>query len=433
MALSVMEELAQNLNNLAKSNPTMAAQTGVSNIGSVTANDVQKSYDSGDTITGTNGLVKALTAQKTPAATVAPAVDNSGLISSQYSSLVAALKAQIAQNVNNKNLSISGLTDKYQPDKNNSEVQKYSQINTLNEMAANAGDRGGIGRQNTLQAMVGGENRLNTINLQQKSEEASLRNDIANLTLEGNIQEAQYKAQELRDLIANNTNVDNTNYARTTAAENTATQNSQWQQSYELQAKTAEANQKASAIEQQINQLKLASLPQEQQIALEKAQLELDQLKAVDPTLQTQTAQIKLAQMQAELDQTKAQTSQIYTQTNKINSTGSTNSTTEQNINYQDALTQYANVKGEDIYNELMSDQASITSQIGSANFNKLIGMAQDKVNQTLIANWANSDPADIVSSLTNDEEYWRTMLGDANYYKMLATARQTAGVKTGG
>jgi hypothetical protein len=142
------------------------------------------------------------------------AVDNSGLINTQYSDLTAALKAQIQQGVNDKNMTIGGLGEKYQPDKNASEVAKYGQVASLNEQAANQGDRGGIGRQNSLAAMVGGENRLNTINLQQSGEKATLQNDIANLLLEGNVQEATFSAQKLKDLIANNTNMDNTNYSR---------------------------------------------------------------------------------------------------------------------------------------------------------------------------------------------------------------------------
>lgn len=170
----------------------------------------------------TNTLVRPTSAP------VQKAVDNSGMINEQYGNIVSALKAQIAQSINNKNLAVQGLGQKYQGDKNASEVAKYGQVNSLNEIAANQGDRGGIGRQNTLAAMVGGENRLNDINLQQGSEEASLKNDIANLVLEGNIQEATIQSNRLKDLIANNTNMDNTNYERNYNAEGRALQNYQF-------------------------------------------------------------------------------------------------------------------------------------------------------------------------------------------------------------
>jgi hypothetical protein len=150
------------------------------------------------------------------------AVDNTDMINSSYNSIAEALRAKIQQSMNDKNVQISKLPEKYQPDRDTSAVATDQQIRTLNEQAANAGDRGGIGRQNTLSAMVGGENRINTITMAQKAEEAQLRNDIANLTLEGNIQEAQNQAARLKDLIANNTAMNNTNYERSFNAETMA-------------------------------------------------------------------------------------------------------------------------------------------------------------------------------------------------------------------
>lgn len=57
MAEAWQQELADRLNTLAQSNPTMAAQTGVAGIGNVTAGNVQQSYDSGGAITGSGGYV----------------------------------------------------------------------------------------------------------------------------------------------------------------------------------------------------------------------------------------------------------------------------------------------------------------------------------------------------------------------------------------
>jgi len=168
--------------------------------------------------------VKAPEAQAvvTPPKETPAAVDNSGMINSSYDNIASALRAKIQQSINDKNASITKLPEKYQSDRNTSAVATDQQVHTLNEMAANSGDRGGIGRQNTLNAMVGGENRINAITMAQKAEEAQLRNDIANLTLEGNVQEAQTQAAKLKDLIANNTSMDNTNYERGFNAETMA-------------------------------------------------------------------------------------------------------------------------------------------------------------------------------------------------------------------
>lgn len=150
-----------------------------------------------------------------------PVKDNSGMINSQYDSLVSALKAKIQQSMNDKHMQINGLGQKYQPQRNQSEVQRGNDLRTALEQAINAGDRGGIGRQNALETQTSADNRLNNIDLQQQGELASLQNDINNLALEGNVQEAQYKAQQLKDLITNSQYVDETNYNRMTNADNT--------------------------------------------------------------------------------------------------------------------------------------------------------------------------------------------------------------------
>lgn len=150
-----------------------------------------------------------------PAAPPTPTVsDNSGMINGQYDNLLSALRAQIQQGINNKNQQIGGLQQKYQPYRNDSEVRKNNDLRTALEQSANMGDRGGVGRQNSLETQSSGENRINTINLQQEDEKTSLLNDIANLTLEGNVQEAQLQAQKLRDLLGEKTRAEDVNYSR---------------------------------------------------------------------------------------------------------------------------------------------------------------------------------------------------------------------------
>jgi hypothetical protein len=186
-----------------------------------------------------NGATKSVaTDMATPEKKAIPqAQDNTDLINQQSDSMAAAIRAQIAQRSNDMKVRKSQLSDKYQGDKNASEVAKFAQTRSLNEMAANAGDRGGIGRQNALAAMVGGENRLNTINLAQKQEEAALNNEIGKLMLEGDIQQAQIQAQRLRDLIANNTAMNNTNYERQFNQEGRDISNSQFTQNLDQRNK----------------------------------------------------------------------------------------------------------------------------------------------------------------------------------------------------
>lgn len=148
--------------------------------------------------------------------------NNANFINQSYDNIASALKAKIQQSMNNKQMEIDGLGGKYQPLKNQSEVMRNIDLKSILEQNANTGDRGGVGRQNALETQTSADNRLNTIDLQQQGEEASLKNDIANLLLEGNIQEAQYKSQQLKDLLAENIRLDDTNYNRAINADNTA-------------------------------------------------------------------------------------------------------------------------------------------------------------------------------------------------------------------
>jgi len=142
------------------------------------------------------------------------AVDNSAMINSGYDSIATSLKAAIQQSINNKNEKIKGTSAKYQPQKDNVEVGRGNELRSALEMSANSGDRGGIGRQQALDTNSNADKRLNDINLQQTDEETSLRNDISNLILEGDIQGAQNQGARLKDLVANSANMDTINYNR---------------------------------------------------------------------------------------------------------------------------------------------------------------------------------------------------------------------------
>jgi len=142
------------------------------------------------------------------------AVDNSNMINSGYDSIAASLKAAIQQSINSKNEKIKGASAKYQPQKDNVEVGRGNELRSALEMSANSGDRGGIGRQQALDTNSNADKRLNDINLQQTDEETSLRNDISNLILEGDIQGAQNQGARLKDLVANSSSMDTINYNR---------------------------------------------------------------------------------------------------------------------------------------------------------------------------------------------------------------------------
>lgn len=144
----------------------------------------------------------------------ASGTDNTGLINGEYGNLLSAIRAQMQQSINNKNLDINNLDQTYAPQRNTSEVQKSNDLRTTLEQAANAGDRGGIGRQNALETQTAGDNRLNSLNLQENTAKQSLLNDIANLQQSGTQQEATLNAQKIKDLIANNQYTDTTSYNR---------------------------------------------------------------------------------------------------------------------------------------------------------------------------------------------------------------------------
>lgn len=216
---------------------------------------------------------------------------NTGLINGEYDSLVSALKSQIQQSINSKQQQINLLPQQYQPLKDQSEVQKANDLRTSLEQAANAGDRGGIGRQNALETQTAGDNRLNAINLDQKNAENALRNEIANLTLEGNVQEAQLSAQKLKDLIANN----------------------QWQQTFDL-------NKTGTELDNQVKAAQLKELTDPNSITNQMNRLGLDTAKFNYTQLSIEAKQkadqvasdlasgrMSRAEAQARIDEIKAQ------------------------------------------------------------------------------------------------------------------------------
>jgi len=234
-------------------------------------------------------LQDAITAQAPQITPQAPkAVDNSGLINSSSDSLIAAIKGQIAQATNNKNLTMGGLQAKNDPLRNASEIQRYSEMASSREAAANAGDRGETGRQNTLLVDTAGANRINNINLQQDSEKSSLQNDISNLMLEGNVQEAQVQAQRLQQLIANNTQMDQNNWSRSVDTANMTGVMSNGQQT--MQGKESELNNQLTRMNIDTSKLNLAALPQQ---IKDQATLVAQQISSGKVDAQIGAAQLK--------------------------------------------------------------------------------------------------------------------------------------------
>ncbi len=164
------------------------------------------------TVTNSTQEVKQVLADKPTQPT--PVTDNSNLINSQYSNLIGALKGQIQQSINNKNQQIANTPQQYQPLKNQNDVNRAQNLKSVLEQSINSGDRGGNARMAALNVNTSRDNVLNDINLQQENAINSLKNDVANLVLQGDIESANLQAQKLQQLIANNQYVDQQNYNR---------------------------------------------------------------------------------------------------------------------------------------------------------------------------------------------------------------------------
>jgi len=220
-------------------------------------------------------------------------IDSGSLINSQYDSIAAALKAAIAQQKNNKQLEINGLGAKYQPQKNTSEVTKNNDLRTALEISTNNGDRGGIGRQQALDTQTAGANRLNQIGLQQTSDETSLKNDIANLVLEGDVQQAQNQAARLKDLIANNQYVDETTYNRSQdSLQNAlAAQKTAYEQSQDTLNRTDQVNEAMGYVNPTANVVVPDSI--RQQLAQYSNDYTAFINKTTDPTLKQYATALK--------------------------------------------------------------------------------------------------------------------------------------------
>jgi hypothetical protein len=73
---------------------------------------------------------------------------------------------------------------KYDPYRSQSELQRYTGLQTLEEAIANRGDRGGLGRQELLMSDLAGQKNLNSINLAQAQEIKDANRGIADLMVE---------------------------------------------------------------------------------------------------------------------------------------------------------------------------------------------------------------------------------------------------------
>ena len=109
---------------------------------------------------------------------------NQGLAESKTAQQKNSIDANYQIGLNKFNSMIEDAPGKYQPLRNESEVQRYQGLRTLEEAIANRGDRGGLGRQELLMSDLGGQNRLNSINLAQAGEIKDANRGIADLGVE---------------------------------------------------------------------------------------------------------------------------------------------------------------------------------------------------------------------------------------------------------
>lgn len=124
---------------------------------------------------------------------------------SQTDSMVAELKNRIAQSVQKQKGLISSAPQNYDPMRSQSELTKGQELRSVLERNANLGDRGDIGRSAALQTQTEGENRLNSINMQQQNFIDTANQEIASLETQGLFEEASIvssqRAKELQALL----------------------------------------------------------------------------------------------------------------------------------------------------------------------------------------------------------------------------------------
>lgn len=131
-------------------------------------------------------------------------------ISSQFNEATNAavnkLKQAIAESKAKQQGIISNAPLAYDKPRAESELAKGQQLRSVMERNSLLGDRGGIGRSAALQTQTAGENRLNSINLQQQQVIDTANQEIANLESRGLYEEANIRSQqklaELQDLMA---------------------------------------------------------------------------------------------------------------------------------------------------------------------------------------------------------------------------------------
>lgn len=133
--------------------------------------------------------------------------DNSNLITQQFNQskdiLVNQLKQKIAESKAQQEGIIRNAPGQFDPLRSQSELAKGQQLRSVLERNSLMGDRGGVGRSAALQTQTSGENRLNSINLQQQGVIDNANQQIANLESQGRFEEANIVAtQKLAELQA---------------------------------------------------------------------------------------------------------------------------------------------------------------------------------------------------------------------------------------
>jgi hypothetical protein len=133
-------------------------------------------------------------------------IDN--MYDQQTNSQIAQLRAAIRKSIREQTDIIKSAPQKYQPLRNESEVKRNDDLRSVLEQNANAGDRGGVGRQNALETQTEADNRLNSINLQQQNVIDAANQNIADIKESGSLQEREIRsanaAARIRDIIAEN-------------------------------------------------------------------------------------------------------------------------------------------------------------------------------------------------------------------------------------
>lgn len=115
---------------------------------------------------------------------------------------IQAIEAQVGKNVRQYEQQLAGVSQQYQPLKNQSEVERYKARNALRESQANRGVLdAGLGRQENLELQTNYGNQLQDIMMQEQNTRDSINQAILDTKSEGELAKATGNANSISSVI----------------------------------------------------------------------------------------------------------------------------------------------------------------------------------------------------------------------------------------